>query len=292
VKVPRGVVRLPKRQPRALQTLQTRGDIVVGRRVERKRRPGSAGAEGRASERPFTLRATLSADRNLFVKSDDPRIDIELRANVTYERTGPDDYVEGSVEVIRGNIEPIGGRNFVVERGRLQFTGGPPSAALLDFQARYDNPIAVVTATVQGPLRKPELKFTSEPTLAEPEIAMLIATGRTDLKAGAGGVATLSGEEAGKAALGVLATQAFKNLVADKLPVDTVSVDSAGFRAGKYLTEKIYVVYSRRFDADPLRGENTDEVRVEYQISPRWMFESRWGNAQSGGANLVWSREY
>ncbi|HEY6006252.1 MAG TPA: translocation/assembly module TamB domain-containing protein [Anaeromyxobacter sp.] len=292
VKVPRGIVRLPKRTPRALQALQTRGDIVVGRRVERKRRPASAGGEGRASERPFTLRAALTADRNLFVKSDDPRIDLELRANVTYERTGSDDYVEGSVEVIHGNLEPIGGRNFVVERGRLQFTGGPPSAALLDFQARYDNPVAVVTATVQGPMRKPKLTFTSEPALAEQEIAMLIATGRTDLKAGAGGVATLSGEEAGKAALGVLATQAFKNLVADKLPVDTVSVDSAGFRAGKYLTEKFYVVYTRRFDADPLRGENTDEVRVEYQITPRWMFESRWGNAQSGGANLVWSRDY
>jgi translocation and assembly module TamB len=292
VKVPRGTVRLPKRQPRALQTLQARGDIVVGRRAERKRRPAAAGGAGQASDRPFTLRATLTADRNLFVKSDDPRIDLELRANVTYERTGSNDYAEGSIEVIHGNLEPIGGRNFVVERGRVQFTGGPPSAALLDFQARYDNPIAVVTATVQGPTRKPELKFTSEPSLAEPEIAMLIATGRTDLKAGAGGVATLSGEEAGKAALGVLATQAFKNLVADKLPVDTVSVDSAGFRAGKYLTEKIYVVYSRRFDADPLRGENTDEVRVEYQITPRWMFESRYGNAQSGGANLVWSHEY
>jgi translocation and assembly module TamB len=291
VHLPRGVVRLPKRQPRALQSLEQRKDIVVGRRTERKRR-AKPSAEVASAARPFTFRATLRAEKNLSVKSDDPRVDLELRANVTYERVGSDDYAEGSIEVIRGSLEPIGGRTFVVERGRVQFTGGPPSAALLDFQARYDNPAAVVTVTVEGPARSPKVHFASEPSLGEQEIAMLIATGRTDIKAGGGGVATLSGEEAGKAALGVLATQAFKNIVADKLPVDTVAIDSSGFRAGKYLTDRIYVIYSRRFDADPLRGENTDEVRVEYQITQRWMFESRYGNAQSGGANLVWSREY
>lgn len=293
MKVPRGVIRLPRRQPRALQPLQGRDDIVVGRRPPERKRRGTAAvtAASASAQRPFTLRATLSADRNLMVKSDDPRIDVELRANVTYERVGSDDYMDGYVEVVRGSLEPIGGRNFVVERGRVQFTNGPPSAAQLDFQARYENPAAAVTVTVEGPARGPKVHFTSEPPLGEQEIAMLIATGRTDLKPGAGGVSTLSGEEAGKAALGVLATQAFKNLVADKLPVDSVSIDSGGFRAGKYLTDKIYVIYTRRFDADPLRGENTDEVRVEYQITPRWMFESRYG-ALSGGANLVWSKEY
>jgi len=292
VRVPGGVVRLPKRTPRALQSLERRKDIAVGGRVERRRRARTAAAAEEGAGRPFKATARLRADRNLFVKSDDPRIDVELKADVEYERAGSEDYAQGFVEVIRGSLEPIGGRNFVVERGRVQFTGGPPSAATLDFQARYENPAAIVTVNVGGPARAPEIRFRSEPPMDEASIAMLIATGRTDVKAGGGGVATLTGEEAGKAALGVIATQAFKNLVADKLPVDSVAFDSSGFRAGKYLTDKIYVIYSRRFDADTLRGENTDEVRVEYQITPRWMFESRYGNAQSGGANLVWSREY
>jgi translocation and assembly module TamB len=126
----------------------------------------------------------------------------------------------------------------------------------------------------------------------EAQIAMLIATGRTELKAGTGAVGTLTGEEAGKAALGAVATQAFRNLVQDKLPLDTVALDSGTLRAGKYVTDKIYVGYVRRFDADPTKNQNADEVRVEYQITPRWMFESRYGNAQSGGASLVWSRDY
>jgi translocation and assembly module TamB len=290
VTVPRGVVRLPKQSPRKLQSLERRKDIVVGRRAERRRAAGP-GANGDA-EPPFVLTAHVVAPRNLWVKSDSPRMDIELKADVRYELAGGQDYAEGSIEVVRGSVEPIGGRTFGIERGRVQFTGGPPQAALLDVEARYVNPAAVVTVNVAGPATAPEIRLSSQPPMDEGQIAMLIATGRTELKAGSGGVGTITGEEAGKAALGALATQAFRDLVADKLPLDTVALDAGQLRAGKYWTDRIYVGYTRRFDADPAKGENENEVRVEYQISQRWMFESRYGNAQSGGASLIWSREY
>jgi translocation and assembly module TamB len=58
------------------------------------------------------------------------------------------------------------------------------------------------------------------------------------------------------------------------------------------VTDKIYVGYTRRFNAKIEQGENTNEVRVEYQISPRWTFESRYGDNQSGGASLIWSLDY
>jgi len=94
------------------------------------------------------------------------------------------------------------------------------------------------------------------------------------------------------AVVGVFATQAFKNLVQDKIPLDTVALDAGSFRAGKYVTDKVYVSYVRRWDADPTKYQNTDEVRVQYQISMRWMFELSYGNAQTGGADLIWSRDY
>ena len=129
-------------------------------------------------------------------------------------------------------------------------------------------------------------------TLEEAQIAMLIATGTAELKPGAGGVGTLTGEEAGKAALGAVATQVFKNLVADKLPLDTVALDSSSLRAGKYVTDRIYVGYTRRLDVQLEDGVNRNEVRVEYQITRRWSFESRYGDAQSGGASVIWSKNY
>jgi translocation and assembly module TamB len=178
--------------------------------------------------------------------------------------------------------------------GAVRFTNGPPDAALLDFQAKYTNPSAVITAKVTGTLHSPDVKLSSSvPTMTDQDIALLLLTGRTEAKAGSGGVSgATTGQEAGMAVVGVLATQAFRTLVQDKLPLDTVAVDAGGFRAGKYVTDKIYVGYVRRWDADPTKYQNEDEVRVEYQISPRWMFESRYGNAQSGGATLIWSRDY
>jgi translocation and assembly module TamB len=126
----------------------------------------------------------------------------------------------------------------------------------------------------------------------EAQIALLIATGRADLKSGSGGMDTVTGQEAGKAALGAVATMAVRNLVAGKLPVDTVAFDSSAVRAGKYVTDKFYVGYVHRFDARPEKGENEDEVRVEYQITPRWALESRYGTSQAGSASLVWSKDY
>ena len=293
VNVPHGVVRLPKKTPRTLQSLEPRKDIVVGRRPERKAEaaPGASPASA-ASAEPLTLRAHVVVPRNLFVKGESPKVDVELKADVRYELTDGQDYAEGSVEAVRGTVEPIAGRNFSIERGRVQFTGGPPKAALLDIEAKYVNPAATATVNVTGAMTAPEIRLSSNPPMDDSQIAMLIATGRTELKAGSGAVGTLTGEEAGKAALGAIATQAFRNLVQDKLPLDTVALDSGQLRAGKYVTDKIYFGYVRRFDADPTKNENEDEVRVEYQITPRWMFESRYGNAGSGGASLVWTRDY
>jgi len=269
--------------------------VAIGHRAERKeeaaREPAKGGAPAPAAA-PLTVRVHAVVPKGFFVKSDEPRLDVELKADVRYEREGSDAYLSGTVEVVRGTVEPIGGRNFTIDRGVVQFTGGPPSAALLDVSARYVNPLATVTVKVLGTVNKPEIKLSSEPPLDDSQIALLIATGRTDLRAGSGNAGTVSGSEAGMAALSAVATQAFRNVVQNKLPVDTVALEPGALRAGKYVTDKIYVAYVLRWDADPTKNENQDEVRVDYQITPRWMFESRYGNAQSGGASLIWSRDY
>ncbi|WP_242346960.1 translocation/assembly module TamB domain-containing protein [Anaeromyxobacter terrae] len=299
VKVPGATVRLPSRTPRSLQPLEQRPDIVVGKRAIRERRKraaiaaeGGPGAPARPQAKPFTLAAHVVAPGQLFVKSDSPLENVELKADMTYELVGGSDYASGEISVVHGFVEPIGGRHFDITRGRVQFTGGPPMAAMLDVEATYDNPEAIVTVVVAGPLSAPEIRLSSKPPMDEGQIAMLIATGRTEMKRGSGQVGALTGEEAGKAALGAVATQAFKNLVANKLPLDTVALDSGALRAGRYVTDKVYIGYVRRFDANVERGENENEMRVEYRISPRWTAEGRYGTSGSGGASLVWSKDY
>jgi translocation and assembly module TamB len=289
--VPHGLVLLPNKQPRALQPLEARSDVLVGRHAVRKAKEPAPPAPAR-KERALAIRVHAVAPGDLQVKSDTPRVDVELKADVHYEREGSETYLAGTVETVRGSVEPLAGRNFVVQRGVVQFTGGPPSAALLDVSARYANPIAAVTVNVVGTVNKPEVKLSSEPPLEESQIALLIAIGRTDPKPGAANVGASPGGEAGLAALSAVATQGFRNLVQNRLPVDTVSLQPGALRAGKYVTDRIYVGYVLRWEPDPTKSQNPDEVQVEYQITPRWIFESRYGNAQNGGASLVWSKDY
>jgi translocation and assembly module TamB len=62
--------------------------------------------------------------------------------------------------------------------------------------------------------------------------------------------------------------------------------------AGTYVTEKAYVGYTFRPGADTSGGENANTVRLEYQLSPRWSLETEYGDGRTGGADLIWSKEY
>ena len=128
--------------------------------------------------------------------------------------------------------------------------------------------------------------------LDDTSIAILIATGRTELKAGTSDIGSMDAKSAGLAAGGAAFSYLFQSKVRDILPLDMVALDSGALRTGKYITDRIFVGYTRRFEANPEKGENFDEVRVEYQISKRWTLESRYGNAQSGGASVIWQHDY
>ena len=61
---------------------------------------------------------------------------------------------------------------------------------------------------------------------------------------------------------------------------------------GTYLSDKAYLGGEVRIEANPSRGENTYGVRFEYQLTPRLSFQTEYGDARSGSADLIWSREY
>jgi len=135
--------------------------------------------------------------------------------------------------------------------------------------------------------------MTSSPPLDDAKIAMLIATGRTEVNLNTGGgVAPLTTQEAGAAVASAAVNAAFTGLVADKLPVDQLSVSTTQVQAGKYITEKIFLGYAYRSDAKPDQGENVNEMRAEYKFAPRWNFELRYGDAHAGNASVIWSRDY
>jgi translocation and assembly module TamB len=285
VTIPSGRATLPDRSVRTLQSLEPRSDILL--RTRGARSPTADGGP------PWRASVRLVLPGHFQVRRRDPRVDAELRGDVTVVADGGAVRADGRAELVRGTLDLYGnGRTFDLRRASTTFGGGPVGEGLVEGEAVAQFPDHLVKVTLGGKVDAPTVKLTSEPPLDEGRIAMLIATGRTEGRAGAGAAGMLTGEQAGYAVLGVFATRLLRDALQDKLPVDSVALEPGQIRAGKYLSEKVYVDYVHRSAANPEQGENANEVRVEYQVSPRWTLESRYGDANAGSASLIWSKDY
>jgi translocation and assembly module TamB len=99
--------------------------------------------------------------------------------------------------------------------------------------------------------------------------------------------------------LGAAAAGGLKSILSNKLPLDMLSIDTGekGFsqlrvEGGTYLSDRAYLGASVQLGANPEKGENTATGTFEYQLTKRWTLEAAYGDAQSGGLEVIWSREY
>ena len=84
------------------------------------------------------------------MKSDNPRIDIELKADVTFDVVGASDYAEGTSRSSAARWSRSAAGSSTSSAGAFSSRAAPPKAAVLDIEARYENPAAKVTVTVSG----------------------------------------------------------------------------------------------------------------------------------------------
>lgn len=276
-----------------LQALEPHPGIVV---VTGEERPLEAKKGGAALD----LRLHLQAPRNLWVQSSDARIEAGADLTLTIQEGKTE--MSGAVTTRQGTADVIG-RKFELARGHVSWAGDPPGNPKLEVIATHENTReqVKVKVTVSGEAAKPRIELSSEPPLNEQQIAILLATGRRELKRGSGNVASGSGAAS---VIGSFAADRLRKTLASKLPIDVLQVDiddtglqsagatfRAGLEAGTYLTDDIYVGYRRNFGADT-KKENTNEVRVEYQLTPRVNVESKYGDEQKGGVDVIFSKDY
>lgn len=289
---PGATARLPRKAARNLQPISDRVDILVG-----EARPAPAGEGSAAGEEGAGPGSSLEVSlrvrgEEFLLKSDQPRVLVALEADATFDLSASPLRVSGRLETLRGTFEPLAGRLFKVVHGHIGFPGGPLGEAQLDLASDYENPIAKVHATVSGTLDAPNLRLTSEPAMDEASLAMLIVTGRAEATAGGASSTPFTAQDAGMAAALAMTNRLFENRLGEKMPLDSLTLDSTAVTAGKQLTDRFLVTYVRRFDTRSEKGENSDEVRVQYHLSRRWTLESRYGNAGAGSASIIWQKDY
>lgn len=280
-----------------LQPLEAHPDVFVRLGKAPSARQLAAAAEPEpAGEQGVALQIHLVAPDNVELESSDLKAVAGVDVTGTL-RSGRLE-LKGEAVLKDGRAEALG-RRFDIRRSKLTWSSDPVGDPHLDLRATHDNlrEQVKVKVAITGTAQKPKLELSSEPALDETEIATLIATGRRELKRGSGGVTAGSG--AASVAGNFLASR-LRRLLSNKVPLDVLQVEVGAdtraqqtrVEAGTYVKDRIYLGYRRNFGADTEHGENANEVRVEYQISPRVSVESEYGDQGRGGANVVFSKDY
>jgi translocation and assembly module TamB len=315
LRIPEAHVQLPDVHRKDVQKLKDPSDVVLtlrgkpvrgtkkkveepaGEVVAASEGTGSGGA-GAADDAagPMHVVVRVSAPRNLWIQGNDVNTELGLSEGFRVEYAGAP-RVSGDVNVIRGRLD-VFGRRFDLQRDSKVSFSGPPLLPDLDVTAKYKNEVEQVTVTlkVQGQAQKLALQPTSDPPLSETEIYTLLATGHTSLRHGSG-ASSPSGQAA--SLVGSLAASQLKSALASKLPLDVISIEAGDnglegskLEAGTYVSDRFYVGFTGRIGADPMRGENSNEVDLEYQLSKHWSLDGSYGDARAGGAGVLWRKDY
>lgn len=195
-------------------------------------------------------------------------LESEWRATMDIGGTVVAPRITGRADLLRGDYE-FAGRNFKVSRGVIRFLGESPPDPVLDITAEGSTQDVNATIRVTGTGLKPNIAFSSVPSLPEDELLsrMLFGTSIANLSAPeavqlATAVAALRGGGDGLNPINALR----KAIGLDRLrilPADTVTGQRTSVSAGKYITRRAYVEVVTD-------GAGYSATRAEFQVT-RWL---------------------
>ena len=231
------------------------------------------------------VRITLGDD----VKLSAQGLETQLRGSLlVVEDPGQGTTASGQLELAEGTFKAYG-QDLTIERGRLNFVGGPildPGVDVRAYRKVVEDGVTV-GINARGTLRAPEVTVWAQPAMSESEALSYLLLGRplesTNVQEGSmlANAATSLGIRGG-------------NLLAKKLgaalglqeaaivPGDTLQ--QAAFVIGKYISPRLYVSYGIGiFDA-------SSTLRLRYLVSERFHLEAQAGAQTSGDA--LWTVEH
>ena len=261
--------------------------------------PKAADAGNTPPAPPLPIDIRVKAPRNIWVRGPDANIELGMSDDFRVKTEDGPPRVYGTVFLRRGNITAVGPRLDIQKDSGIIFSG-PADVPNLDVHLSHLSPaihpdtgdkVTVFLDVTGSPADFKLASFRAEPALTETECLAVLLTGKLP---GQDGEEQSSQEQAMSIAGGLIAAQLRRSLMG-ALPVDVLSIGADQIAAGMYLTDRLYVEYTRRIGQDnqtQLRPDNINEMRLEYQLSRRWSFESLFGDAAKGGADLFWKKRY
>jgi len=226
----------------------------------------------------------------------DTRVQLVLGNDVQLDTFGLTGRLQGSINAhappvgtttATGELAVMGGkfkaytRELDVEKGRLLFAGGPLADPGLDLRASRQFPGVKAGVLVRGTLRRPLVRFFSDPARTQNEIASLLVVGRSleGVQGTSGGTNSLSSATAKDAALqqggALLAAQLGRYVGLDEVQLERDQNDAAALVLGKYLSPRLYVSYGVGLTAA------LSALKLRYTLGNRWVIKTEAGSRQS-----------
>ncbi|KQU55967.1 hypothetical protein ASG67_07725 [Sphingomonas sp. Leaf339] len=193
----------------------------------------------------FRLDLRVRADNQLFVSGMGLESEWEMDLRIGGTSAAP--VITGGLDLIRGTYS-FAGKRFDVSRGMIRFRGGALTDPDINIQATTTTDGITATINVTGTGQRPQISFTSTPTLPQDEVLsrLLFGTNPENLSAMeaiqlASALNSLRGSGGGGLnPLGKLrSATGFDRLRV--LGADEASGRGTSLAAGKYLTDDIYV---------------------------------------------------
>ncbi|MCW6529593.1 translocation/assembly module TamB domain-containing protein [Sphingomonas sp. MMSM20] len=262
-----------------LTGVRRKGDIRVARPTDRP------------VETPiglFKLDMRLRADNQLYLSGMGLESEWQMDMRVTGTTAAP--IVTGGLDLVRGTYS-FAGTRFDVTRGRIRFQGGALLDPDIDIQATTTKNSTTFNIDIAGTGQKPQINFSSTPTLPQDEVLsrLLFGTNPENLSAIeavqlAAALNSLRGSGGGINPLGKLrSATGFDRLRV--LGADQATGRGTALAAGKYLTRNIYieiVTDARGFTATQLTVAITKSLSVLTQV----------GSFGGSNASVRYSKDY
>ncbi len=193
----------------------------------------------------FKLDLRIRADNQLFVSGMGLESEWEMDLRIGGTSAAP--VITGGLDLVRGTYS-FSGKRFEVNRGTIRFRGGALTDPDINIQATTTTDGITVVINVTGTGQRPQISFTSTPTLPQDEVLsrLLFGTNPENLSATeaiqlASALNSLRGSGGG----GLNPLGKLRSAIGfDRLRVlgaDEASGRGTSLAAGKYLTDDIYV---------------------------------------------------
>lgn len=270
-------LRLPEPSGAGLPTLAVVEVDRSGRRLPEPEAGGDAGL-------PVRLDLVVEMPGRVFVRGRG--LDSEWGGRLTVQGTASEPLVVGEIRHRRGFLDFLD-RRFGLSEGLIRFDGAQPPIPELAITASAKGTDIEAVVKVTGRADKPKIELTSVPTLPRDEVLSRLLFKRDTssitpaqaLKL-ANAVATLQG--GGIDALGKL-----RNAIGlDTLDVGGQSEKDASARAGKYLSDNVYLEVERGLTPE------SGKARVEVELTPNLSASTEVSQTSQAGVRLQWKYDY